>query len=85
MVEVFNYTERVVNMIRPRKLLFMAIGTSNACSMRSWLNLYIYRWCCAPCQDEPAALSSFPFGYGGKGEGRCSFGVYPNVGRCVLT
>jgi len=26
MVEVFNYTERIVNMIRPRKLLFMAIG-----------------------------------------------------------
>ena len=26
MVEVFNYTERVVNMVRPRKLLFMAIG-----------------------------------------------------------
>lgn len=25
MVEVFKYTERVVNMIRPRKLLFMAI------------------------------------------------------------
>ncbi|KAI0796479.1 XRN 5'-3' exonuclease N-terminus-domain-containing protein [Abortiporus biennis] len=25
MVEVFNYTERVVNMVRPRKLLFMAI------------------------------------------------------------
>jgi 5'-3' exoribonuclease 2 len=25
MVEIFNYTERVVNMIRPRKLLFMAI------------------------------------------------------------
>lgn len=28
MVEVFKYTERVVNMIRPRKLLFMAIGES---------------------------------------------------------
>lgn len=28
MVEIFNYTERVVNMIRPRKLLFMAIGIS---------------------------------------------------------
>ena len=28
MVEIFNYTERVVNMIRPRKLLFMAIGQS---------------------------------------------------------
>ena len=26
MVEIFNYTERIVNMIRPRKLLFMAIG-----------------------------------------------------------
>ena len=26
MVEVFKYTERIVNMIRPRKLLFMAIG-----------------------------------------------------------
>ena len=28
MIEVFKYTERVVNMIRPRKLLFMAIGGS---------------------------------------------------------
>lgn len=26
MIEVFKYTERVVNMIRPRKVLFMAIG-----------------------------------------------------------
>lgn len=26
MLEVFNYTNRIVNMIRPRKLLFMAIG-----------------------------------------------------------
>ena len=30
MVEIFKYTERVVNMIRPRKLLFMAIGASSA-------------------------------------------------------
>lgn len=28
MIEIFKYTERVVNMIRPRKLLFMAIGAS---------------------------------------------------------
>ncbi|CAE6391649.1 unnamed protein product [Rhizoctonia solani] len=27
MVEVFNYTDRVVSMARPRKLLFLAIGT----------------------------------------------------------
>lgn len=26
MLEVFKYTERVVNMVRPRKLLYMAIG-----------------------------------------------------------
>lgn len=26
MIEIFDYTERVVNMVRPRKLLFMAIG-----------------------------------------------------------
>ena len=26
MVEIFNYTERVVNMTRPRKVLMMAIG-----------------------------------------------------------
>ena len=26
MLEIFLYTERVVNMVRPRKLLFMAIG-----------------------------------------------------------
>ena len=26
MVEIFKYTERIVNMIRPRKLLMIAIG-----------------------------------------------------------
>lgn len=26
MVEVFKYTERVVNMVRPRKLLMIAVG-----------------------------------------------------------
>jgi 5'-3' exoribonuclease 2 len=26
MIEIFKYTERVVNMVRPRKLLFMAVG-----------------------------------------------------------
>jgi hypothetical protein len=26
MIEVFKYTERIVAMIRPRKLLFIAIG-----------------------------------------------------------
>ena len=31
MIEIFNYTERVVNMVRPRKLLFMAIGEFLCC------------------------------------------------------
>jgi 5'-3' exonuclease len=56
MLEVFKYTNRVVNMVRPRKLLFMAIGA-----------LYIYdasyhdltqsaiRRRCASCQDESTA------------------------------
>jgi len=29
MLEIFEYTERVVAMVRPRKLLFMAIGSSH--------------------------------------------------------
>lgn len=29
MLEIFKYTERVVAMVRPRKLLFMAIGSSS--------------------------------------------------------
>lgn len=40
MVEIFAYTERVVNMTRPRKLLFMAIGTF-APLPRVYHNLYI--------------------------------------------
>jgi 5'-3' exoribonuclease 2 len=28
MVEIFNYTERIINVVRPRKLLFLAIGES---------------------------------------------------------
>jgi 5'-3' exonuclease len=32
MIEIFKYTERVVNMIRPRKLLFMAIGELVHCT-----------------------------------------------------
>lgn len=33
MLEIFKYTERVVNMVRPRKLLVIAIGAR--CSSRS--------------------------------------------------
>ena len=33
MLEVFKYTERVVNMVRPRKLLMIAVGMSK-CAKR---------------------------------------------------
>jgi 5'-3' exoribonuclease 2 len=42
MVEVFKYTNRVVNMIRPRKLLFMAIGTLYAFTMFIHVTIYAY-------------------------------------------
>jgi len=35
MVEIFNYTERVVNMTRPRKVLMMAIGEFTMCLLVS--------------------------------------------------
>ncbi len=30
MLAIFEYTDRVVNMVRPRKLLLIAVGMSNA-------------------------------------------------------
>jgi 5'-3' exoribonuclease 2 len=31
MMEIFKYTDRVVNMVRPKRLLYIAIGKSNLC------------------------------------------------------
>lgn len=60
MVEVFKYTERVVNMARPRKVLMMAIGklyslaaSGSSTKDRSRLS----RRCGASSQDEPAAIA----------------------------
>lgn len=39
MLEIFNYTERVVNMVRPRKLLFMAIGAAFHCDVVHAINI----------------------------------------------
>lgn len=41
MLEIFKYTERVVNMVRPRKLLMIAIGTSRSLTGcgRNWISL----------------------------------------------
>jgi 5'-3' exoribonuclease 2 len=41
MIEVFKYTERVVNMVRPRKLLFMAIGEFTFPFMSFSISIYL--------------------------------------------
>ena len=62
MVEVFKYTERVVNMARPRKVLMMAIGKSCArlclCDLQLMLVL-ANRWSGSSSKDEPAAIKTF--------------------------
>lgn len=68
MLEVFRYTDRVVNMVRPRKLLMIAVGKYPACLEMVAAN-QVYRWCRAPSEDEPAALSTIPVRTRSEGEG----------------
>jgi hypothetical protein len=79
MVEVFKYTERVVNMIRPRKLLFMAIGKFHFVSITSLDSLN--RWRGSSCQNESTTISSVPICSGGQREGRSEERICGNVGR----
>lgn len=44
MVEVFKYTERVVNMARPRKVLMMAIGQSTTTGLSTGIRFHICSW-----------------------------------------
>jgi hypothetical protein len=78
MVEIFNYTERVVNMTRPRKVLMMAIGELPCSFLKRNLTL-MSRWCSAPSQDEPTAITSFPSSSGSCGQGRREKGVYQAI------
>jgi hypothetical protein len=57
MLEVFKYTNRVVNMVRPRKLLFMAIGALYIYVTVSYHDLTqsTIRRRCASCQNESTA------------------------------
>lgn len=68
MLEIFRYTDRVVNMVRPRKLLMIAVGkiwpNVLALLLFLWLDanqVLCRRWCRTPCKDEPATLSTIPF------------------------
>lgn len=78
MMEIYKYTDRVVNMVRPRKLLMIAIGMcypNGASEVLSYLPhscladfAGMYRWCRPKSEDEPAARASIPLGARGQGE-----------------
>jgi 5'-3' exonuclease len=74
MLEVFKYTERVVNMVRPRKLLFMAIGKYSD-SHRAEVAEDFRRRCRASCQDESTTLPSFPLCARSQREGGGEAGI----------
>ena len=40
MLAIFKYTDRVVNMVRPRKLLLIAVGTSATAMLNSPESVY---------------------------------------------
>ena len=44
MLAIFKYTDRVVNMVRPRKLLLIAVGTLNTSALKA-------SWNCLPPQS----------------------------------
>ena len=46
MVAIFDYTERVVNMVRPRKLLMIAVGMFTAIERKPWLTPRTGYSCC---------------------------------------
>lgn len=70
MLEVFKYTDRVVNMVRPRKLLMIAIGIFSPDQAHPALLLNrCCRWCRPPCQNEPATIPPFPLSARGQREG----------------
>ena len=67
MMEIFKYTDRVVNMVRPRRLLMIAIGMSSLLSSRgAWLSgdceevlLTRDRWSCSTCKNESTTRPTF--------------------------
>ena len=46
MVAIFDYTERVVNMVRPRKLLMIAVGMFTTIGRKPWLTPRTGYSCC---------------------------------------
>jgi hypothetical protein len=74
MHEIFRYTDRVVNMVRPRKILMIAVGKSPCalgfCAMADViLSFLIKRRRCSPSQDEPTAIAPISLSTGSEGKG----------------
>lgn len=85
MLEIFKYTDRVVNMVRPRKVLMIAVGMSFLLAVMDFFEVPVslaslrlqvtdcfwldFRWCRSPSQNEPTTCASIPFRSGGQ-EGR---------------
>lgn len=60
MMAIFKYTDRVVNMVRPRRLLMIAIGMSQLFHDIS-LSMHVLtqnRWRCPSREDEPTTSPS---------------------------
>ena len=65
MLEVFKYTDRVVNMVRPRKILMIAVGKRNPPAFPPLLfTETLHRRRCSPSQNESAEIKAIPFSPG---------------------
>ena len=70
MLAIFKYTDRVVNMVRPRRILMIAVGMfwiispraltrTSMMSPTAWLTLRAARWGGPSSKDEPATFEAF--------------------------
>ena len=50
MLAIFKYTDRVVNMVRPRKLLLIAVGTFNTVMPKDLESVYSLRLATWPAE-----------------------------------
>ena len=61
MLEIFKYTDRVVNMVRPRKILMIAVGKNRHRISPPTVHADpVFRRRCASSQDEPATIQTIP-------------------------
>lgn len=72
MMEVFRYTDRVVNMVRPRKILMIAVGMIFLCLHYPYSTIVVleklipilthrHRRSCAQSQDESTTVETISF------------------------